>query len=168
MQDAANTSSVVAGLTHKSSGAAGILAGVTQHEPHMIVDAMNVIGSRPTGWWRDRPGAIREFVARLRAYADHHETPVTVVIDGRPLPDLPEGQYGYLEVCYARRAGANAADDRIVDMVRELQNTAHVITADRDLRDRVHALSATTAGPRTLLQALDELDAPGDRDQSIR
>jgi predicted RNA-binding protein with PIN domain len=123
----------------------------------VIVDAMNVIGSRPTGWWRDRRGAIRDFVARLRAYADHHEAPVTVVIDGRPLPELPEGGYGHLEVRYARRAGANAADDRIVDLVRDLQDAPHVITADRGLRERVHALGATTAGPSTLLHALDEL-----------
>ena len=26
------------------------------------VDAMNVIGSRPDGWWRDREGAIRRLV----------------------------------------------------------------------------------------------------------
>ena len=30
-----------------------------------IVDGMNVIGSRPTGWWRDRPGAMRGLVAEL-------------------------------------------------------------------------------------------------------
>jgi predicted RNA-binding protein with PIN domain len=124
----------------------------------VIVDAMNVIGSRPTGWWRDRRGAIRDFVARLRAYADHHKTPVTVVIDGRPLPELPEGRYGHLEVRYAQRAGANAADDRIVNLVRDLQDAAQVITADRGLRDRVHELGAATAGPSTLLRALDELD----------
>jgi hypothetical protein len=23
----------------------------------LVIDAANVIGSRPTGWWRDRPGA---------------------------------------------------------------------------------------------------------------
>jgi hypothetical protein len=23
----------------------------------LVSDAANVIGSRPTGWWRDRPGA---------------------------------------------------------------------------------------------------------------
>lgn len=116
---------------------------------------MNVIGSRPTGWWRDRPGAIRDFVARLRVYAETHETPVTVVIDGRPLPELPEGLHGRLEVCYARRAGSNAADDRIVDLIRERQGPAQVITADRDLRQRVHALGARTAGPSTLWGALD-------------
>src|SRR5262245_30869674 len=27
-----------------------------------IVDGMNVIGSRPNAWWRDRPGAMRDLV----------------------------------------------------------------------------------------------------------
>ena len=30
-----------------------------------VVDGMNVIGSRPTGWWRDRPGAMRGLVEEL-------------------------------------------------------------------------------------------------------
>jgi predicted RNA-binding protein with PIN domain len=128
---------------------------MSEQPGRMIIDAMNVIGSRPTGWWRDRPGAIRDFVARVRVYADHQETPVTVVIDGRPLPELPEGLHGRLEVCYARRGGPNAADDRIVDLVRERQGQAEVVTADRDLRQRVEALGASTGGPRALLRALD-------------
>lgn len=132
-----------------------MLAGMTTQPTRMIIDAMNVIGSRPTGWWRDRPGAIRDFVARLRVYADNHEAPVTVVIDGRPLPQLSEGLHGRLEVCYARRTGPDAADDRIVDLVREHQGPTQVITADRDLRQRVEALGASIAGPRTLLEALD-------------
>ena len=32
-----------------------------------LVDGMNVIGSRPTGWWRDRPRAMRELVKDLNA-----------------------------------------------------------------------------------------------------
>ena len=31
----------------------------------LVVDGMNVIGSRPTGWWRDRPGAMRGLVREL-------------------------------------------------------------------------------------------------------
>ena len=31
-----------------------------------IVDGMNLIGSRPDGWWRDRPGARRRLVGRAR------------------------------------------------------------------------------------------------------
>ena len=33
----------------------------------LIIDAGNVIGSRPTGWWRDRPGAARRFTERVWA-----------------------------------------------------------------------------------------------------
>jgi len=33
----------------------------------LVIDAANVIGSRPTGWWRDRPGAARRFTERVRA-----------------------------------------------------------------------------------------------------
>jgi predicted RNA-binding protein with PIN domain len=125
----------------------------------VLVDALNVIGSRPTGWWRDRPGAIRSLVSRLRKYAERRHAAVTVVIDGRPLPDLPEGPYGPLEVSYARRPGRNAADDRIVELLAERGGHAAVTTADRNLRERVEAMGVRTIGPRQLLQ---ELDGPDD------
>ena len=123
----------------------------------LVVDAMNVIGSRPDGWWRDREGAIRRFVTRLEAYAEHHDGPVTVVIDGRPVDEVPEGRRGALDVRYAARRGRNAADDRIVALLDEWDEPATVVTADRDLRDRVAALGASTTGPRDLLDALDRL-----------
>ena len=31
----------------------------------LVVDAANVVGSRPDGWWRDRPGAARRLHERL-------------------------------------------------------------------------------------------------------
>ena len=34
-----------------------------------IVDGMNVIGSRPDGWWRDRDGARARLVEELSSYA---------------------------------------------------------------------------------------------------
>ncbi len=46
----------------------------------LIIDAMNVIGSRPDGWWRDREGAMRRFVAEVQAWA---EDEVIVVLDSR-------------------------------------------------------------------------------------
>ena len=49
-----------------------------------VVDGMNVIGSRPTGWWRDRPGAMRGLVEELREFAAREGHDVTVVFDGRP------------------------------------------------------------------------------------
>jgi predicted RNA-binding protein with PIN domain len=47
-----------------------------------VVDGMNVIGSRPTGWWHDRPGAMQQLVHELQAL----DEPVTVIFDGRPFP----------------------------------------------------------------------------------
>ena len=44
-----------------------------------VVDGGNVIGSRPTGWWRDRPGAMRELVEALDSLAERSGDPVTVV-----------------------------------------------------------------------------------------
>ena len=36
-------------------------------ELHVVVDGANVVGSRPDGWWRDRPGAARRLAGRLVA-----------------------------------------------------------------------------------------------------
>ena len=124
----------------------------------LIVDALNVIGSRPDGWWRDRQGAIRALVERLRVYAVASASPLTVVIDGRPLPDLPEGEDEGVVVRYAPRRGPDAADDRIVELVAERGGAGmRVVTADRDLRTRVEALGATTLGPSSFLEALDRV-----------
>jgi hypothetical protein len=55
----------------------------------LMVDGMNVIGSRPDGWWRDRDGAVRRLLARLQELAASTGDDVTLVLDGRPLPDVP-------------------------------------------------------------------------------
>ena len=54
-----------------------------------IVDAMNVIGSRPTGWWRDRDAAVRRLVRDTSRLVAATGEPVTLVVDGRPPPDAP-------------------------------------------------------------------------------
>src|SRR3954468_8695623 len=80
--------------------------------PMLFVDAMNVIGSRPDGWWRDREGAIRRFVGQLAEWA---EEPVTVVLDSGP--DDLLGEAGGVTVVRASRRGRDAADDEIVARV---------------------------------------------------
>ncbi|MGH8887603.1 MAG: NYN domain-containing protein [Egibacteraceae bacterium] len=123
----------------------------------LLVDGMNVIGSRPDGWWRDRDAAVRLLVDRLRRLAERTGDEVTVVFDGRPPPGLAEGTHGPVIVRYARRGGANAADDRIAAIVGAdpEPETLEVVTADRDLRARVTRLGASVCGPRTLLETLD-------------
>jgi predicted RNA-binding protein with PIN domain len=116
-----------------------------------IVDGMNVIGSRPDGWWRDRDGAVRRLVEELQARgAENGGDRYAVVFDGRPLPDLPEGVHGGVLVAYARRGGANAADDRIVDEVEQDRDpaTLTIVTSDAALRARVGALGANVIGAR--------------------
>ncbi|MEX2269133.1 MAG: NYN domain-containing protein [Acidimicrobiia bacterium] len=124
---------------------------------HLVVDGMNVIGSRPDGWWRDRDGAVRRLVVKLQALALEGADTITVVLDGRPLPDLPEGVHDQVEVAYARRKGRDAADDRIVELVSALPSTAgvSVITSDRALAEQVKALGAQVSGAGSLLRRLD-------------
>lgn len=122
----------------------------------VVVDALNVIGSRPDGWWRDRPGAYRRLVERLSSVAAGSEE-VTAVLDGPVLAGLPEGNHEGVEVRYARRGGPDAADDRIVELVEDHPHPASVVvvTADRELRRRVTDLGATVEGPRALLERLE-------------
>lgn len=57
----------------------------------LVVDGKNVIGSRPTGWWHDLPGAMRDLVEQLHHHAARIGTPVTVVFDGRAHDDVIGG-----------------------------------------------------------------------------
>src|SRR5256885_6214405 len=107
-------------------------------ELRWIVDGMNVIGSRPDGWWRDRPGAMRAFAERLAGWAKGRE--VTVVFDGRPFDLDPDG----VTVVFASRRGPNAADDDIVRIVEADEDPGglRVVTSDHELARRGGGLGA--------------------------
>jgi len=122
----------------------------------LIVDAMNVIGSRPDGWWRDRAGALRALVRRLTRYAEESGAAVIVVMDGAPTPIGVDANDG-VEVRFAP-GGPNAADIVIAGIVDEAADPMGVVvvTSDRALARRVAAAGATVRGARWLL---DELDA---------
>jgi predicted RNA-binding protein with PIN domain len=123
----------------------------------VLVDGNNVIGSRPDGWWRDRSGATRRLVAQLQELAARTGDDMTVVFDGRPLPDLTEGTHDGLRVAYARRAGRDAGDDRIVEEVADDDDPASltVVTSDRGLTQRVRALGAEVESAGALIRALE-------------
>jgi hypothetical protein len=121
----------------------------------IVVDAANVVGSRPTGWWRDRPGAARDLVARIRDAArdGRLDAPVVVVLEGKARAGAPEDTVDAVEVVHARREG----DDAIVDVVSAAA-TSHAVTvvsADRGLAARVREHDATVVGPSWLLDVLD-------------
>ena len=110
-----------------------------------LVDAMNVIGTRPDGWWRDRAGAVRRLLDELREFADGGEQ-VTVVLDSGP-PELA-GRDGPLEVVIAPRRGRNAADDEIARLLEADDDPAsvRVVTSDGELAARARALGAAVEG----------------------
>lgn len=117
-----------------------------------LVDGMNVIGSRPDGWWRNRAGAAQRLTAALEQLARESGDEVVVVFEGERYPALPPGPRGGVEVVYARRHGQNAADDRIVELVvaHDDPSMFTVVTSDRDLVRRVTSLGARVVGPRSL------------------
>jgi rRNA-processing protein FCF1 len=115
-----------------------------------IVDGMNLIGSRPDGWWRDRPRAMRELVEALRGLGE----PVTVVFDGRPFELADTGP---VEVLFASRRGRNAADDDIVELVSRANEPGllRVVTSDSELARRVEELGAEVVGTGAFRSRLD-------------
>ncbi|MDQ6615515.1 MAG: NYN domain-containing protein [Actinomycetota bacterium] len=131
-----------------------------------LVDGMNVIGSRPDGWWRDRPGAARRLTGRLQGLAAQSNDEITVVFEGEPIPDLTPGRHDGVVVLHARRRGQNAADDRIVEEVAadEDPRSLSVVTSDRDLARRVSELGASVVGPTALLGRLSALRPSPARD----
>lgn len=112
-----------------------------------LLDGMNVLGSRPDGWWRDRDAAVRRLLDELEIFAAERD--VTVVFDGRPVPGLEAGMHGPLRVRYAR-----LADESIVDLVRGEPGPWRVVTSDRELRRRVTATGADVEGAGAFLRRL--------------
>ncbi len=119
-----------------------------------IVDGMNLIGSRPTGWWRDRPRAMRELVDELGTFAAATGEDVTVVLDGEPFElGAPEG----VSVSFATRRGPNAADDDIAALVERDDDPGalSVVTSDGDLARRVRDAGAGVLGAGQFRSRLD-------------
>jgi predicted RNA-binding protein with PIN domain len=110
-----------------------------------LVDASNVIGAKPDGWWRDREGAARRLLDDLRAFADGGED-VTVVLDAGP--SALAGSEGGLEVAIAPRRGRDAADDEIARRVAADPDpgSIRVVTSDAALAARARERGAQVEG----------------------
>jgi hypothetical protein len=146
---------------------------------HLVIDAANVVGSRPDGWWRDRAGAARrlagsivavlvsrpdDLVELLDGTASSAETgtdavaaalQVHLVLEGAAgkVDDLPT--HPLLDVVHAPADG----DSAIVALVEGLAGESGrvlVVTADRALRERVRAAGAEVTGPGAFRAALPD------------
>jgi hypothetical protein len=119
----------------------------------LLIDAANVVGSRPTGWWRDRPGAARVFVDRVRAAAraDRLADPVVVVLEGAARSGVEEGDADGVRVLHASGSG----DDALIAVATDANGPVTLVSADRGLRRRAETLGAQVASPGWLIALLD-------------
>jgi 8-oxo-dGTP diphosphatase len=156
------------GLAERWAELSGELSPLT-----VIVDGANVVGSRPDGWWRDRPGAairlrdqlvplvtegvtnLPPAMARPAAAGDGQirmrwMPEVVLVVEGAARPVAAEGGAGPVQVLAARGSG----DDAIAALAGDISGRRVVVTADRELRERCIAAGASVASPSWLLGLL--------------
>jgi hypothetical protein len=117
---------------------------VSTELPVLVVDAANVVGSRPDGWWRDRHGATVRLRDSLESLTGTYV--VLLVVAGRAGGDPPGAA---VDVVSASGPGddeiVRVAGDRVASGRRVI-----VVTADRELRQRVAAVGAEVDGPSML------------------
>jgi hypothetical protein len=106
----------------------------------VLVDAMNVVGARPDGWWRDREGALGRLRDAVDAYARASGEEVVLVAEG-----------------------PGTADDEIVRLVEAdpAPGRVRVVTSDRALAARVRRLGAAVEGAGAFRRRLEAAGRAG-------
>jgi anti-anti-sigma factor len=123
----------------------------------LVVDAANVVGSVPDGWWRDRATATTRLRDALVSTTGAGVSggpgqvglappvQVVLVVEGRAraVPGVPG-----VQVISAPGSG----DDAIVELIRAEvhRRTCAVVTADRGLRARLAGLPVLLLGPHRI------------------
>nr|WP_220481739.1 hypothetical protein [Nocardioides ginsengisegetis] len=118
----------------------------------MVVDAANVVGSRPDGWWKDRAGAARRLHEGLLVADTPHDV-IVLVLEGAAKGGVKAGRDGHVRVVHAQGSG----DETIVAETRaaaERGDRVTVVTADRFLRARCEGVGAMALSPSWLLDQL--------------
>lgn len=119
--------------------------------PVVVVDAANVVGSVPNGWWKDRAGAAARLRSRLEGLAvsaddlgvegDVWFPAVSLVLEGLARAGASSPDAGSVSVINAEGSG----DDAIVaEVERRVAAGERVlaVTSDRALRERVEQVGA--------------------------
>lgn len=124
----------------------------------LVVDVANVMGSRADGWWRDRALGAQRLVDELAAVVGRATTPegelvmlVSAVVEGKASPVIST------HPAVLVTAAAGSGDDAIVATVAPGDL---VVTADRELGERVGAVGGRAIGPQWLLRRITELAKP--------
>jgi predicted RNA-binding protein with PIN domain len=119
-----------------------------------LVDGMNVIGTRPDGWWRDRDAAMLRLVDRIERWAAAEGEDVVVVFERPPSPPI---RSSVIEVAHAPRPKRDAGDDEIIRRLRQepRPELVRVVTSDRWLADRAGAIGAVVQGAEVFRSLID-------------
>lgn len=119
-----------------------------------LVDGMNVIGTRPDNWWRDRDAAMLRLVDLLERWVAAEGGELTVVFERKPSPPI---RSSVIEVAHAPKPKRDAADDEIIRRLRAdpQPGAVRVVTSDRWLADRAWALGASVEGAESFRNRLE-------------
>jgi predicted RNA-binding protein with PIN domain len=119
-----------------------------------LIDGMNVIGTRPDAWWKDRHAAMIKLVDRLERWAATAGEDVTVVFEQPPRPPI---RSTVIVIAHAPRPRRDSADDEIIRILLAdpEPGVVRVVTSDHWLSDRAYAAGATVE-PAAAFRALIE------------
>lgn len=118
----------------------------------LVVDAANVVGSVPDGWWKDRASAARRLHERLLV-ADLPHDEVVLVLEGAAKGGVAAGRDVHVTTVHARRDGDREVQAQTAAATARGARVT-VVTADRVLRGRVEHLGGTPMSPSWLLDQL--------------
>lgn len=139
------------------------LRALLEVRPAIVVDAANVVGSVPDGWWKDRAGAAARLLDGLSVLAADGfdagglDLPGTtwfpeihVVLEGEARASADASG---VSVVRAAAAGDDTIVDTAADLVRAGRRTT-VATGDRGLAERVRAVGAAVQSVSWLRERL--------------
>ncbi len=117
---------------------------------------MNVIGTRPDGWWRNRRSAALNLVNQVERWARAGGHRVTVVFERPPSPPIVSS---VLEIGHAPKAAVNSADDEIVRLVQadDRPQQLTVVTSDTTLTRRVHTAGGSVFSAARFRNLIDPI-----------
>ncbi|MCW4459762.1 NUDIX domain-containing protein [Microbacterium sp. MPKO10] len=133
-------------------------------QPQLVVDAANVVGSRPDGWWRDRFGAAERLRDRLDALAVAGvaaeaasgllwSPDILMVVEGRA---RGVSNSAHVRVVDAPGEGDNEIVDQVAALIAgQAKQDVTVITSDRELAARVEDLGGRVHGAAWLTERID-------------
>lgn len=134
-----------------------------------LIDGNNVIGQR-VGWHRDKPGSRRRLMQELARLAAAKKLRLTVVFDGAPDQQFPDGSsYRGVRIFYSRLR--SDADTRIIEMVEAERNRKNlvVVTSDGRLAARVAVCGVRVMRSGEFRRMLDEtIAATSEEEPSVK